>query len=76
MSPETDPYVDSYMTTIASMSTKEMMNLPKLSDADFLDQLTRGNDTIPILRQGSDSTKLFDLSIDEPVEFQPDLENE
>ncbi|CAF4919220.1 unnamed protein product, partial [Rotaria magnacalcarata] len=47
MSPETDPYVDSYMTTIASMSTKEMMNLPKLSDADFLDQLTRGNDTIP-----------------------------
>ncbi|CAM4950534.1 unnamed protein product [Rotaria socialis] len=76
MSPETDPYVDSYMTTIASMSTREMMNLPKLSDSEFLDQLTRRYDAIPILRQDSNSTKLFDLSIDEPMEFQPDLENE
>ncbi|CAF3966152.1 unnamed protein product, partial [Rotaria sp. Silwood1] len=47
MSPESDPFVDSYMKTISRMSTKEIMNLPKLSDVEFLDQLERGYDFIP-----------------------------
>ncbi|CAF0794059.1 unnamed protein product [Rotaria sp. Silwood1] len=76
MSPESDPFVDSYMKTISRMSTKEIMNLPKLSDVEFLDQLERGYDFIPVSTKSLNSINLFDSTIDEPIEYQPDLENE
>jgi hypothetical protein len=45
--PEFDPFVDSYMDAVTRMSSAELMRLPKLSDMEFLDQLTRGIDSIP-----------------------------
>lgn len=47
MSPELDPYNDVYMKTITHMSIKELLDLPKLSDYEFFDQLERGYDPIP-----------------------------
>ena len=44
---EFDPFCDSYTETITRMTADELMNLPKLSNIEFLDQLTRGVDTIP-----------------------------
>jgi len=42
-----DPFCDAYVETITRMSSDELINLPKLNDIEFLDQLTRGVDTIP-----------------------------
>jgi hypothetical protein len=47
LSGEFDPFCDKYVDTITRMSASELIRLPKLSDAEFLNQLARGIDTIP-----------------------------
>jgi hypothetical protein len=43
---EFDPFCDTYVETITRMSRNELMNIPQLSDIEFLDQVTRGVDSV------------------------------
>jgi hypothetical protein len=43
---EFDPFCDKYLETVTRMSVKELLRLPKLSDAEVLDQLAQGIYTI------------------------------
>ena len=47
LSSEFDPFCDSYVKAITRMSVNELMQLPKLSDNEFLNQLARGVNSIP-----------------------------
>ncbi|CAF4292482.1 unnamed protein product, partial [Adineta steineri] len=50
---EFDPFCDNYLETVTRMNTSELMNLPKLNDAEFLDQLARDIDTLPATNRAS-----------------------
>lgn len=42
-----DPFRDTYLETVTRMSINELMQLPKLNDTEFLDELMRGMDSLP-----------------------------
>jgi hypothetical protein len=43
---EFDPFCDTYVEKITRMSANGLLNIPQLSDIEFLDQVTRGVDSV------------------------------
>ncbi|CAF1508175.1 unnamed protein product, partial [Adineta steineri] len=72
---EFDPFCDNYLETVTHMNTNELMSLPKLNDAEFIDQLARGIDTLPATHRAIPNN-LFDTSIDEQMQYRGEIETE